>query len=94
MSYCVLCTGAQVLLTEGGGTWGGGTGGSGTGGSRWGHLQGAVHMAAIRIGSMVGTSLANSHPGCMSRLRKCHSQLLGGHSGRRGFLGSKRVFAH
>ena len=47
----------------------------------WGHPQGAVYMAAVRLGcksNMVGTGLANSHLGCMSRLRKCHSHLLGG----------------
>ena len=35
----------------------------GTGGGGWGHPQGAVHMAAVRLGcksNMVGTGLANS----------------------------------
>ena len=50
-------------------------------GGGWGHPQDAVHMAAVRLdckSSMVGTRLANSHPGCMNRLRKCYSHLLGG----------------
>ena len=37
----------------------------GTGGGGWGHQQGAVHMAAARLGckrAMVGTGWANSHP--------------------------------
>ena len=53
----------------------------GTGGGGWGHPQGAVHMAAARLGctrTMVGTRWANSQPGCMSRLRKCYSRLSGG----------------
>ena len=53
-------------------------------------------MAAARLGcksNMVGTGLANSHPGYMSKLIKCYSHLLGGFiSGREGFLGSKQVF--
>ena len=38
----------------------------GTGGGRWGHLQGAVHMAAVRLGckrTMVNTGWANFGPG-------------------------------
>ena len=53
----------------------------GTGGGGWGHPQGAVRMAAVRLGcksNMVGTGLANSRPGFVSRLRKCYSHLLGG----------------
>ena len=49
----------------------------GTGGGGWG----AVHMAVVRLGcksNMVGTRLANSRPGCMSRLRKCYSHPSGG----------------
>ena len=49
------------------------TGGGGSGGSGWIHPQGAVHMAAARLGCkriMVGTGWANSHPGCMSRFSK------------------------
>ena len=52
-----------------------------TGERGWGHQQGAVHMADVRLGcksNMVGTRLANSCPGCMSRLRKYYSHLLGG----------------
>ena len=47
----------------------------GTGGGALGHPQGAVYMAA-RLGckrTMVGTGWANSQPGCMSKLRECHS---------------------
>ena len=65
--------------------------GSGVGLS-FGVTQGAVHMAAARLGckrTVVGTGWANSWPGCMSRLRKCYSHLSGG-----SFLGSKRVFAN
>ena len=54
-------------------------GGTGRGG--WGHPQGAVHMAAAGLGckrAMVGTGWANSHPGCMNRLRKHYSHLVGG----------------
>ena len=54
---------------------------SGTGGGGWGHPQGAVHIAAARLGckkAMVGTGWANSRPGCMSRLRKRYSHLSGG----------------
>ena len=53
----------------------------GTGGGGLGHPQGAVHMAAARLGckrTMVGTRWANSHPGRKSRLRKRYSHLLGG----------------
>ena len=53
----------------------------GTGGSGWGHPQGAMHMVAARLGckrTMVGNWLANSRPGCTSRLRKRYSHLLGG----------------
>ena len=45
----------------------------GTGGGGWGHPQGAVHMAATRLGckrAMVTTEWANSHPGCMNRHRQ------------------------
>ena len=67
----------------------------GTGGGGWGLLQGAVHMAAVRLGcksNMVGTGLVNSRPGCMSRLLL--SPFRGFISGREGFLGSKQVFAN
>ena len=40
-----------------------------------------MHMAVARLGckrTMVGTGWANSHPGCMSRLKKCYSRLSGG----------------
>ena len=55
----------------------GGTGGGGTGGGGWGDM----HMVAARLGcqsAMVGTGWANSCPGCMDRLRKCYSHLVGG----------------
>ena len=63
----------------------------GTGGGGWGHPQGAVHMAAARLGckrTVVGTGWANSWPGCMSRLRKCYSHLSGG-----SFLAGKASLA-
>ena len=40
-----------------------------------------MHMVAARLGcksAMVGTGWANSCPGCMNRLRKCYSRLVGG----------------
>ena len=46
-----------------------------------GHLQGSVHMAAIRLGykrAMVGIRWTNSRPGYMSMLRKRYSHHLGG----------------
>ena len=52
-----------------------------TGGGEWDHPQGAMHMAAARLGckrTMVGTGWANSRPGCMSKLQKCYSHLSGG----------------
>ena len=64
-------------------------GGTGRGG--WGHPQGAVHMAAARLGckrTVVGTGWANSWPGCMSRLRKCYSHPSGG-----SFLAGKASWA-
>ena len=63
----------------------------GTGGSGWGHPQGAVQMAAARLGckrTVVGTGWANSWPGCMSRLRKYYSHLSGG-----SFLAGKASWA-
>ena len=63
----------------------------GTGGGGWGHPQGAMYMMIVRLGcksNMVGTGLANSRPGCMSRLRKCYSHLLGG-----SFLAGKASWA-
>ena len=48
---------------------------------RWvGHPQGDMHMVAARLScqsAMVGTGWANSCPGCMSRLRKRYSHLVG-----------------
>ena len=44
----------------------------GTGGGGWGHLQGAVHMMAARLGferAMVGIVRTTPHPDCMDRLR-------------------------
>ena len=60
-----------------------------TGGGGWGHLQGAVHMAAARLSckkAMLGTGWANSHPGCMNR--KCYSHLVGSL-----FMAGKAVWA-
>ena len=45
-----------------------------------GHPQGDMHMVAARLGcqsAMVGTGWANSCPGCMDRLRKRYSHLVG-----------------
>ena len=53
----------------------------GTGGGGWGRLQGDMHIVAARLGCqsvMVGTRWANSCPGCMNRLRKRYSHLVGG----------------
>ena len=50
-----------------------------------------MHMVAARLGcksAMVRTRWANSHPGCMDRLRKCYSHLLGG-----SFLAGKAAYA-
>ena len=52
----------------------------GTGGGGWGHLQGDLHIVAARLGcqtAMVGIRWANSRPGCMDRLRKRYSHLVG-----------------
>ena len=67
----------RFCVSRKGGTGGGGTGGGGTGGGGWGHM----HMVAARLGcqsAMVGTGWANSCPGCMDRLRKRYSHLVGG----------------
>ena len=40
-----------------------------------------MHMAAVRLNcksNMVGTGWANSCPGCVNRLKKCHFHPLGG----------------
>ena len=40
-----------------------------------------MHMVAARLGcqsAIYGTGWANSCPGCMDRLRKCYSHLVGG----------------
>ena len=45
------------------------------------YLQGDMHMVAARLGCervMVGTGWANSHPGCMHRLRNHCSHLVEG----------------
>ena len=50
-----------------------------------------MHMVATRLGcekTMVVTRLANSHPGCMDRLRKYYSHLVGG-----SFLARKAAWA-
>ena len=62
-----------------------------TGGGGWGHPQGAVHLAAVRLGSkgaMVGTEWSNSFPSCMDRCRKRYSHFLGG-----SFLAGKSAWA-
>ena len=66
-------------------------------GEAWGHPQGDIHMVAARFGcqsAMVGTGWANSCPGCMERLGKCYSHLVYRWliSGRKGCLGSERVY--
>ena len=48
-------------------------------------------MVAARLGcksAMVGTGWASSHPGCMDRLKKRHSYLVGG-----SFLAGKVAWA-
>ena len=50
-----------------------------------------MHIAAVRLGcksTMVGTGWANSCPGCMDRLRKRYSELVGG-----SFLAEKAAWA-
>ena len=50
-----------------------------------------MHMVVARLGcksAMVGTRWANSCPGCMDRLRKHHSHLVGG-----SFLAGKAAWA-
>ena len=50
-----------------------------------------MYMAAARLGcrkALFGTRWANSHPGCMNRLRKHYSHLVGG-----SFLAGKTVWA-
>ena len=59
-SLCVLA--CRFCVSRKGETEGGG----------WGHPQGAMHIAAARLGckrAMVGTEWANSHPGCMDSER-------------------------
>ena len=54
----------------------GGTGGGGTGGGGWGHPQGDMQLGlAVKV---PWTGWANSCPGCMDRLRKRYSHLVGG----------------
>ena len=56
-----------------------------------GHPQDDMHMEAARLGcknTMVGTGWANSCPGCMGRLRKRCSPLVGG-----SFLAGKAAWA-
>ena len=53
----------------------------GTGGGGFGHLQGDMHMVAANLGcqsAMVGTGWTKSCPGCMDRLRKHYSHIVGG----------------
>ena len=54
-----------------------GPGGGGKELDGWGHLQGAVHMAAARL-SCKWTMGGPTHTGCMSTLRKRYSDLSGG----------------
>ena len=57
--------------------------------------EGDLHVVVARLGcksAMVGTVWANSFPGCMDRLRKRYSHLVGGSSGTEGCLGSEWVF--
>ena len=63
----------------------------GTGGVGWGHPQGDMHMVAAQLGcqsAMVETGLANSCPGCMDRLTKRYSYLVGD-----SFLAGKAAWA-
>ena len=53
----------------------------GTGGGGWCHPQGAVHMAAARLGcirAMVSIEWGHSHPGYTNELKKHYSHLVGG----------------
>ena len=43
-------------------------------------VEGNKHMVPARLGCksiVVGTEWANAYPGCMDRLRKCYSHLVG-----------------
>ena len=63
----------------------------GTGGGGWGHLQGAMHMVAARLGvekATVGTRRATPLPDCMDKLGKHYSQLAEG-----WFLARKAAWA-
>ena len=85
-SYCALCRKDGLCACRFCVSRMGGTGGCG-----WGHSQGDMYMVAARLGSqsaMVGTRWANSCPGCMDRLRKRHSHLVGG-----SFLAGKVAWA-
>ena len=62
----------------------------GTGGSGWVTRRCCTHGSA-RLGCkriMAGTRWANFHPGCINRLRKCYSHLVGG-----SFLAEKAAWA-
>ena len=66
-TFCIIRKGG---MEEVGGTEGGG----------WAHLQSAVHREAASFDfkrAMVGTGWAKSCPGCMNRLRKHYSHLVG-----------------
>ena len=78
-SLCALC--ARFCVSRKGGT----------GGVGWGHPAGDMHMVAAQLGcqsAMVGTGLANSCPGCMDRLTKRYSYLVGD-----SFLAGKAAWA-
>ena len=67
---------------------------SGTGGVGWGHPQGAVHMAAARLGckrAMVGTRLLLGL--AKGPILYMNTPLRGLISGREGCLGYEQVFA-
>ena len=58
-AFIILCTVHVFCISRKGGTEGGG----------WGHPQGAVYMAAARLGRgpwLVSTGWAISQPGCMN----------------------------
>ena len=58
-----------------------GSASGGTEGGRWVHLQSDMHMVGARLGcksTLVGRRCANSCLGCMDRLTKHYSHLVGG----------------
>ena len=81
-SLCALFTGTYRFCVSRKG---------GTGGSGWGHHWVLYTWQLLGLAvkrTMIGTGLANSRSGCMSRLRKCYTHLSGG-----SFLAGKAFWA-